>query len=78
MASSGLNDTWMLLARFCDQKQITLEELLYSSSRRAAQIRREIWSIMYQNGWADQKRIASVFNVSQQAVSKAIKSNQAS
>jgi len=62
-----------LLARFCDQKQIRLEELLYSSTRGAAQIRAEVWHILYWNDWADQKRIAAMFDVSQQAVSKAVK-----
>jgi hypothetical protein len=70
---ASLNDKWISLARCCDQRNIRLEDVLYSRDRGAARIRAEIWNVLYWNDLADQKGIAGVFNVSQQAVSKAVK-----
>jgi hypothetical protein len=70
---ASLNDKWKTLTRYCDQKNIRLEDVLYSRDRRAATIRAEISGILYYHGLADQKSIAEVFNVSQQAVSKRLR-----
>jgi hypothetical protein len=70
---ASLNYKWVVTAQFCDQRNIKMEDLLYSRDRRTAAIRREFWNLVYRNGAADQKTIAEMFNVSQQAVSKVVK-----
>jgi hypothetical protein len=67
-----LNEAWASLPGWCDEMNVQVEDVLYGTGHRMAGIRRAIWRKLYESRLCDQKRIARMFNVSQQAVSKAL------
>lgn len=67
------DEQWVQLIRLMSQKDIA--SILHSGKYSATPIRVRIWKAAYKAG-LQQAEIAKVFNVSQQAISKAIKRKQ--